>query len=383
MRNIAVITTSRADYGIYLPILRLIDQREDLTLHLIVSGMHLSPEFGLTVEAIEADGFHIAERIEMLMASDTSEGVAKSMGVGLLGFGQLFARFRPDILLVLGDRFEMHAAVLAALPFKIPVAHLHGGELTQGAIDDALRHSITKLSHLHFVSTEAYAKRVIQLGESPWRITISGAPSLDNLKTVELLSREKFYKTFDLPFENDFLLVTFHPVSLAFEQTEIYTSALLDALDESGFPILFTMANADMGGHLINRLVEAFVTTRPQAVCVKNLGLKGYFTAMSLALGMVGNSSSGIIEAATFGLPVVNIGDRQLGRVQGKNVINSAHDKNSVLQAIWQVTSADFRQEIAGMQNPYGDGQAAERIIERLATVPLDEHLIVKKFYDL
>ena len=219
MRTIGVVTVGRSDYGIYLPLLRKIREDPHLQLHLIVAGMHLSPEFGLTVKNIEADGFETNERVEMLMSSDTPGGIAKSMGLGTIGFAESYARFRPDILLVLGDRFEMHAAALAALPFKIPVAHIHGGEITEGAIDDALRHSITKLSHLHFVSTQEYAHRVLQLGEEPWRVIISGAPSLDNLHNIKLLEREQLETHTGLRLGGNPLLVTYHPVTLEYEQT--------------------------------------------------------------------------------------------------------------------------------------------------------------------
>ncbi len=240
MRTIGVVTVSRSDYGSYLPVLREIREDPGLKLHLIVSGMHLSPEFGLTARAIEADGFEINDCVEMLLSSDTPEGISKSMGLGLIGFAQSYACFRPDILLVLGDRFEMHAAALAALPFKIPVAHIHGGEITEGAIDDALRHSITKLSHLHFVSTEEYARRVIQMGEEPWRVIVSGAPSLDNLFNLALLERQELQARFGLFLERDPLLVTYHPVTLEYEQTEWQVNELLAALQAFDLPVVFT-----------------------------------------------------------------------------------------------------------------------------------------------
>ena len=244
MRTIGAVTVSRSDYSAYLPVLRRIQEDPGLELYLFATGMHLSPEFGLTVQTIEADGFEVSERVEMLLSSDTPEGISKSMGLGLIGFAQAYARFQPDILLLLGDRFEMHAAALAALPFKIPLAHIHGGEISEGAFDDALRHSITKLSHLHFVSTEDYAKRVMQMGEEQWRVMVSGAPSLDNLYTVRWLKRQELEAHFGLLLNGDPLLVTFHPVTLEYEQTEWQMSELLATLKTFDLPIVFTLPNA-------------------------------------------------------------------------------------------------------------------------------------------
>ncbi len=382
MRTIGVVTVGRSDYGIYLPILKRIRQDKDLHLQLIVSGAHLSPEFGRTIEQIKADGFPIAERVEMLLSSDSPEGIAKSMGMGIIGFSQVYARTRPDILLVLGDRFEMHAAALAALPFKIPVAHIHGGEVTQGAIDDALRHSLTKLSHLHFVSTQEYARRVIQMGEEPWRVIVSGAPSLDNLKAVQLLSRAEMEARFGLRLsEEPFLLVTFHPVTLEFEHTRSHTEELLAALEMSGLPVIFTMPNADTQGRLIRAMISEYVQMHPNAQAVESLGTQGYFSLMAQAAAMVGNSSSGIIEAPSFKLPVVNVGNRQKGRVRGANVIDCKNNRKTILSAIQTATSPQFREKLNGLQNPYGKGNASQIIIASLKETALDETLITKHFH--
>ncbi len=382
MRTIGVVTVARSDYGIYLPLLRRIQQDPDLKLHLIVSGMHLSPEFGLTVKTIEDDGFEINERVEMLLSSDTPEGIAKSMGLGTISFAQAYARFRPDILVVLGDRFEMHAAVVAAVPFKIPVAHIHGGELTQGAIDDALRHSMTKLSHLHLVSTDVYAKRVIQLGEEPWRVVTCGALSLDNLLTARLLGREEFADRLGITLPEKFLLVTYHPVTLEYEQTEKQVRELLAALDAVSLPVLFTMPNADTGGRVIIRRIEEFVSTHRSVQKVDNLGTQSYFSAMKLAAAMVGNSSSGIIEAASFSLPVVNVGNRQQGRMRGRNVIDVGYTHTEILAGVRRAMSAAFLGSLADLTNPYGDVDAAEKITDRLKNVKLGDKLLVKRFYE-
>ena len=384
MRTVAVVTTSRADYGIYKPLLQAIEACPDLKLHLIVSGTHLSPEFGLTERTIIEDRFVVSDRVEMLLSSDSPEGISKSVGLGVLGFSQLWGRFRPDIIVVLGDRYEMFAVALSALPFKIPVAHLHGGEVTEGAIDDSLRHAMTKLSHLHFVSTQEYKDRVIQLGEEPWRVIVSGACGLDNLKEVDLVEYVEFANNYNIQITPPFLLVTFHPVSLEFEQTQTQVNALLDALEQVDYSVLFTMANADTSGHLVNRLISDYVLRHPDKTqIVKTLGLNGYFNAMNLASAMVGNSSSGIIEAASFELPVVNIGNRQHGRIRGENVIDVGYSSAEIVSGIRTATSVEFNQTILDLVNPYGDGHAAERIVAVLRNVPLDAKLIKKTFYDL
>jgi UDP-hydrolysing UDP-N-acetyl-D-glucosamine 2-epimerase len=384
MRVVGVVTVARSDYGIYLPILRKIQaDAEELRLRLIVSGMHLAPEFGRTIEVIEEDGFEIAERVEMLVASDTPEAIGKSMGLGAIGFAQAYARLRPDILLVLGDRFEMHAAALAALPFKIPVAHIHGGELTMGAIDDALRHSMTKLSHLHFVSTDEYARRIVQLGEEPWRVTVSGAPSLDNLHETKLLSVAALESRFGLRLDEPPLLVTYHPVTLEHEQTGQQMSEFLAALQEFEMPIIFTAPNADTGGRIVMQRIKDYVEAHASAQLVNNLGTQAYFSLMATSAAMVGNSSSGIIEAAAFKLPVVNIGNRQEGRVRGANVIDVGYRREEIIEGIRKALDTDFRASLSAMANPYGVGAAADQIVARLKEVPLDHHLLVKRFHDI
>jgi len=383
MRTIGVVTVSRSDYGIYLPVLRKLQADPELRLYLIVAGTHLSPEFGLTVKSIESDGFDIAERVEMLLSSDTPEGVVKSMGLGVIGFAQSYARFRPDILLVLGDRFEMHAAALAALPFKIPVGHIHGGEITQGAIDDALRHSMTKLSHLHFVATEEYARRIMQMGEEPWRVIVSGAPSLDNLKNVQLLSRKELEALLGFRLDKDPLLVTYHPVTLEYEQTEWQTGELLKALEVFDLPMIFTFPNADVSGRVILNIIKSFVKKYARAHLVENLGTQGYFSVMALAAAMVGNSSSGIVEAPSFKLPVVNIGTRQQGRIREKNVLDVGYSHAEIRAAIAKAISPDFRAGLKDLISPYGDGHSAERIVRRLKEIKPGDDLLVKGFYNM
>ena len=381
MRTIGVVTVARSDYGPYLPILRRIQADPDLRLHLIVGGMHLSPEFGLTAEAIRQDGFDIAERVEMTLSSDSPEGVAKSMGLGTIGFAHVYGRLLPDILVVLGDRSEMHAAVVAAVPFRVPVAHIHGGESTGGAIDESFRHSITKMSHLHFVSTETYARRVIQMGEEPWRVVVGGAPSLDNLANIRLLSARELGEQEGVDLSEPGLLATFHPATLEYESTETHMKELLAALEAAGLPIVFTYPNADAKGRLIIDQIRKFAAGYHRARVLPNLGTQAYFSLMSHALAMVGNSSSGIIEAASFKLPVVNIGDRQRGRVRGKNVIDTGYSRAEVLAGIEKVTSSRFRDGLHDLENPYGDGNATERIVNTLKQVKLNHDLIRKSFY--
>lgn len=381
-RIIGVVTVSRSDYSIYLPLLRKIDQDPKLDLHLIVAGMHLSPEFGLSVKNIEADGFSIGEKVEMLLSSDTPEAIAKSIGLGVIGFSQAYTRNRPDILVVLGDRFEMYAAALTALPFKIPVAHIHGGEITLGAIDDALRHSITKLSHLHFVATQEYARRVKQMGEESWRVIVSGAPSLDNIGWVRLLTRRELEDRFGLVLEPPPLLVTYHPVTLEYEQTEWQVQELLSALQAFDLPIVFTMPNADTNGRLIAGMMDEFTRYRRIAKLVPNLGPQAYFSLMACAKAMVGNSSSGIIEAPSFVLPVVNIGTRQCGRLRAENVIDVGYGREEIVQGIRSAISPKFRAGLDRIKNPYGDGNASEVILKRLKEIELNNCLLIKRFAD-
>ena len=383
MRTIGVVTVARSDYGIYLPVLRRIQDDPDLGLQLIVAGMHLSPAFGLTVRDIEVDGFAIAERVEMLLSSDTPEGIAKSMGLGTIGFAQAYVHSRPDILLVLGDRFEMYAAVIAALPFAIPVAHLHGGESTEGAIDEAMRHAMTKMSHIHFVATECYARRVIQMGEEPWRIVVSGAPSLDNVHRLRLLGRDELATQYGLDVSGPFLLVTYHPVTLEHGQTEMQMREMLAALEAVDTPVIFTYPNADTGSHVIIQMIQAFAARYRRAQITVNLRTQAYFSVMQYASAMVGNSSSGIIEAASFKLPVVNIGTRQRGRARAKNVTDTGYARKEIVAAVETATSPQFRASLSDLVNPYGDGHAAKRIVDMLKQVQLNDELLQKHFYAL
>jgi UDP-hydrolysing UDP-N-acetyl-D-glucosamine 2-epimerase len=382
MKTIGVVTVARSDYGIYLPILKKIQAHQNLDLYLLVSGMHLSPEFGKTIETIKNDGFPIGDQIEMLVSSDSPEAISKSMGLGTIGFAQSYARYQPDILLVLGDRFEMHAAAVAALPFNIPIAHVHGGESTEGLIDESIRHSLTKMSHLHFASTQKYANRIIQMGEEPWRVKVSGAPSLDNLHDMTLLPKDILEKELGFQLPKQVLLITFHPVTLEYENTEHQIKNLLQAIETVNIPAIFTYPNSDTSGRQIISHIDQFVQQHPNHHVVANLGTQRYFSLMQHVTAMVGNSSSGIIEAASFKLPVVNIGNRQKGRVHGHNVIQVSGESPAIVEGIHKATSSAFIQSLENLLNPYGNGEASDLIVNTLHKTTLDQNLLMKHFND-
>ena len=380
-RIIGVVTGTRADYGLYRPILRRM-AAAGLNAELYVCGMHLAHEFGHSIDLIERDGFKIAERIETLLAGDTPEAVASAMGLGVIGFARRLSHRAPSLLLILGDRTEMLAAATAALPFGIPIAHIHGGELTEGAIDDAIRHALSKMSHIHFVSTEESAARLARMGEEPARIHVTGAPGLDNLAEVRPLGDNALADAIGMKLTPAPLLVTFHPETLEHEETAAHFAELLAVLDGIDRPIVFTYPNADTRGRTIAAAIERFVEPRPNCRAIRNLGTDLYFSLMAHAAAMVGNSSSGIIEAASFKLPVVNIGSRQRGRMRPRNVIDAEPAQGAIRAAIGRAVDPAFRAALNGLANPYGDGHASERIVAVLQSVPLDGALIRKRFYD-
>jgi len=383
MRRIAVVTGARSDYGYLWPVMKRIQADPELELLVVVTGMHLSPEFGLTVDQIVADGFEIAQRVEMVLSADTPSAIGKSMGLGLIGMAQAYESLKPDLLVVLGDRYETLAAAAAMMPYGVPIAHIAGGETSQGAVDENIRHALTKLSHLHFVSTEAYRQRIIQMGEEPWRVVVSGAPTLDNLAKLILHDQDELERELGVSFDPQPLLVTFHPVTLEPEQTTQHVDELLSALNAADRPILFTYPNADAQGRMIIDRIEQYIDAHNNAKAIVNLGTRAYFSAMKNAAAMVGNSSSGIIEAGSFGLPVVNVGNRQQGRIHGPNVIDTPCRHDDVLKAIVRATDPEFRHQIAQMKNPYGEGRAAEVIVRTIKETPLDQRLRVKRFHDI
>ena len=380
-KRIGVVTVSRSDYGHLRPVLEALRRAPDLELLLLVAGMHLASEFGLTVRDIEADGFPISARVEMLGGGDTPEAVAAATGRGVAGFGEAFARLRPDVVVVLGDRFEMLAAAVAALPFALPVAHIHGGEVSEGAMDNQIRHAITKLAHLHFASAEPHARRIAAMGEEPWRIHTVGAPGLDRLATTEPLPRAGLARELRLPEAGPWLLVTFHPVTLEYRDTAAHIDELLAALEKTDGFIVITYPNADTAGRLIIERIEEFAGRHPRRCrLAKSLGERLYLSLLRHADLMIGNSSSGLIEAPTFGLPVVNVGSRQRGRLRGANVIDVEPLREDILRGIEAAQALPFRVRARAAANPYGDGHAAPRIVEILRSVPIDVRLVQKRF---
>lgn len=383
-RKICVVTGTRAEYGLLYWLMKEIQSDPDLELQIIATGMHLSPEFGLTYKQIEEDGFVINEKVEMLLSSDTPIGIAKSLGLGTIGFADSLNRLKPDILVLLGDRFEILAAAQAAMIARIPIAHIHGGELTEGLIDEAIRHSITKMSHLHFVATGQYRNRVIQLGEDPKRVFNFGAIGLDYIQRLELLDREKFEKSIDFKLGSPTFLVTYHPVTLENQTAERNVLELLKALEN--FPnakILFTKANADTEGRIINQLLEEFVQkNKERSKLFSSLGQLRYLSALKHVDVVIGNSSSGIIEVPLFKKPTINIGDRQKGRLKAKSIIDCGENAEEITNAIQIALSQDFQKVLQQVTSLYGYGGASKKIKELLKKVDL--HGIIKKnFFDV
>jgi UDP-hydrolysing UDP-N-acetyl-D-glucosamine 2-epimerase len=384
-RKMCVVTGTRAEYGLLYWIIKGIHDDPDVALQLIVTGMHLSPEFGLTVQEIERDGFPIAERVEMLLSSDTEEGIAMSMGLGLIGFANAYQRLQPDIVLVLGDRYEILAAAAAAVPFRIPVAHIHGGESTEGAMDEQFRHAITKMSHLHFPATQEYANRIIQMGEAPERVFCYGAPGLDNIMKLSLLDKPDLVAELGLPADQPLGVVTYHPVTLEGTSAVAQVTELLQALKNlTEIYWVFTLPNSDTGGRGIITAIRNFVDEFPQrGKAFTSLGQVRYLSLLKHAAVMVGNSSSGIIEAPSFHLPVVNIGSRQQGRIRAANVIDVPEcQQSAITQAIEKAFSAKFKAALQGMANPYGTGDASMNIFHTLKTLLESKIMTQKRFRD-
>jgi UDP-N-acetylglucosamine 2-epimerase (non-hydrolysing)/GDP/UDP-N,N'-diacetylbacillosamine 2-epimerase (hydrolysing) len=374
-RRIAVVTTSRADYShLYWPLVEL-QRHPDIELGVIALGAHLAPEFGNTVSEIEKDGFPIIARIECLLSSDTDTGMAKTIGLAMLSLADTLSAWRPDLLLLIADRYEMIAPASVALALRIPIAHIEGGEVSQGAIDDAVRNALTKLAHIHFTSTPLARQRVIAMGEEPWRVQRAGAPSLDHLRRSLLLTREQLEQRFNLDLNLPTLLVAFHPVTIHRDTTD-EADALFDALAHVADQVLFVYPNSDAGSHALISRTHVFADDRILTRIFVNLDAVAYWSLMRHVDLLVGNSSSGIMEAASFALPVVNVGIRQQGRERAINIIDTPASTDAILAAIQKARSPEFRNTLLGMDNPYGDGHASERIVEVLANTPLDRILI-------
>jgi len=383
-KKIAVVTGTRAEYGLLYWVIKGINDDPDLELQLLVTGMHLSPEFGMTVNKIEEDEIPIKKRIETLLSSDTPIGISKSMGLGMISFAEAFSELEPDLCLVLGDRFEIFTAVSAAMIARIPIAHCHGGEATEGLIDEPIRHSISKMSHLHFTSTEEYRKRVVQLGEQPDRVFNVGALGIENIHRLKLLDRKDFEESIEFELGDPTFLVTYHPVTLEDKSAKKQCIALLKALDN--FPeskVIFTMPNADTDGRIIIDLFEKYVSENPErTVAFKSLGQLRYLSALQFVDVVIGNSSSGLIEVPSFNIPTVNIGDRQKGRVSGSTVINSDYDYNNIRESIEKALGSNFFEKIKDAKNPYDQGFSSDKILSTLKKYSLD-NILKKKFYNL
>ena len=383
-RKICVITGTRAEFGLTRWLMDEIKKSSNLSLQLIVTGTHLSPEYGHTVWEIEKAGFEIDLKLDMLLSSNTAIGVTKSIGMGTIGFADAFENLKPDIVVVLGDRFEIFSAVTSAMISGIPIAHIHGGEVSEGAFDEAIRHSISKMSHLHFVAAEDYRKRVIQLGEQPDRVFNVGGMGIDALSNIKLLSRTEIENDLGLSFGAKSLLVTFHPITLdTVNSSKLQMVELLNALKSfKDITIIFTAPNADTGSNELLKLVQTFVNSNANSYLYTSLGQLRYFSCMKQVNGLVGNSSSGLLEAPSFKIGTINIGDRQQGRLKSKSVIDTAPDTHSIISAIENLFSAKFQKGLEFVENPYGEPGASKMIKEKLESVSLDK-IRKKKFHDL
>lgn len=380
-RKICVVTGTRAEYGLLFWLMKEIEQDNNLELQLIVTGMHLSPEFGLTYNEIEKD-FKINKKIEMLLSSDTAVGISKSMGLAQISLSEAYDELNPDLVLLLGDRYEIFSAASAAMILNIPIAHLHGGETTEGAFDESIRHSITKMSHLHFTANEVYKNRVIQLGEDPSRVFNVGGLGIDNIKKLKLLSRKEFEESINFELNKKNILVTFHPVTLENQTAKEQFQELLNAFDELvDTNIIFTKANSDTNGRIINSMCDEYVSKNNNTICFPSLGQLRYLSALQYVDCVVGNSSSGLIEAPSFKIATVNIGDRQKGRMKSKSVLDCLPKKIYILETISKVYNTEFNDILKSTENPYGNGGASIKIKEILKNKNLDD-ILKKIFYD-
>lgn len=385
MRKICFVTGSRAEYGLLSNIMRFVAEDKNTVLQIIATNMHLSPDYGLTYREIEADGFTINRKVEMLLASDTANATTKSVGLATIGFADAYEDLKPDLLVVLGDRYEILSAVTAALLYKIPVAHLHGGEITEGAYDDAIRHAITKMSHLHFTSTEIYRNRVIQMGEAPSHVFNVGAVGVDNILSLPLMEKAELEKSLDFSFGEKTLLITYHPVTLDATPAEDQICDLLEVLNPylDEYKMIFTMPNSDTNGKVIKQRILEFVQKHPdRSIAFDSMGLKRYLSALKYTTAVAGNSSSGIIEVPSFGIPTLNIGDRQKGRISADSVLHCGISKQEIKAGLKKILSPEFKELAKNTANPYHKSGTAKAVAEKLCSFPLKD-LIVKSFYDL
>ncbi len=384
MRKICVITGTRAEYGLLFWTMKALQSDIDVELSICVTGMHLSPEFGLTYKKINEDGFYITDKVETLLSSDTSVGIAKSIGLGIISFSEVFERIQPDLILVLGDRFEIFAACSAAMVSRIPIAHCHGGEATEGLIDEAIRHSITKMAQIHFTSTEEFKKRVIQLGEQPKNVYNVGALGIENINKLKLLNRNEFEDSINFKLKRFNFLVTFHPVTLDCSSAEEQFNELLQAIDKNeNTSIIFTKPNADADGRIIIQMIDEYVRENSlKAIAFTSLGQLRYLSAIQYMDAVIGNSSSGLIEVPSFKIPTINIGDRQQGRVKAISVIDCEANEFDIKIGIQKAMSQEFKEQLKFLQNPYGEKNSSVEIIKVLKNTELSG-LIKKQFYNL
>ncbi len=383
MKNITIVTGTRAEYGLLRPLIKKLEASNDFILRLVVTGMHLSPEFGLTYKEIEEDGVKIFCKIDTLLSSDSSEAISKSIGLGLVSFSDFFKNQETDLLIILGDRTELLSVSIAAMIKGVPIAHISGGETTEGAYDEAIRHSLTKMSYIHFTATAGYTKRVIQLGEAPERVFNVGAIGIDSIKNLKLLSRDEFQKSIAFPLDKKNLLVTFHPVTLEKESAEQQFRAILDSIDKfTETNIIFTKPNSDKGGRIISKMIDDYVkTNKEKSVSFDSLGQLRYLSALQFVDAVLGNSSSGIVEVPYFKIPTINIGDRQKGREMPLSIINCEPSESEITSSLELAFSEEFKTSITNVASPYGDGTATDKIFEVLKK--LDIKSVKKTFYDI
>jgi len=383
MRKICVVTGTRAEYGLLYWLIREIDVDKDLELQIIATGMHLSPEFGNTYQQIEEDGFFINKKVDISLTSDTELAISKSMGLGMIGFADAFDELQPNLIVVLGDRFEIFSAVSSAMIAKIPVAHLHGGEVTEGAFDESIRHSITKMSHLHFAATNKYRNRIIQLGEQPNRVFNVGGLGVDSINKLKLLSKSDFENAIDFKLGKKNILVTFHPVTLENFTSKVQFQELLNSIDElKNTRIIFTKANSDTDSRVINSMIETYTSVNDNSIAFTSMGQLNYLSALQFVDAVVGNSSSGLLEAPSFNIATIDIGDRQKGRIKADSVISCLPTQEGIGSAFDKAYSEGFQNIVNNTKNPYGNGGASKAVVDIIKNFDLNE-ILKKTFYDL
>jgi len=385
MKKVCVVTGTRAEYGLLKPVIDKIHCAEDLELQLVATGMHLSPEFGLTYKEIEADGYPVTDKVEMLLSSDTGVGITKSMAVALMGFGECFERLKPDVVVILGDRYEMLMVASAAMVAKIPIAHIHGGEITEGAMDDAIRHSLTKMSHIHFATTQEYRHRIIQLGENPDTVFHVGSLGVENIREEKLMNKAEFEDSIGFSVDDNTIIVTYHPVTLENIPSKVQFEKLLTVIENNvNLRVIFTKANSDTDGRIINQMIDEFAKKHSdRCAAFTSLGRVRYLSALQFCTAVVGNSSSGIIEAPSFHIPTVNIGNRQQGRLCADTVISCGYEVEDIENAIDIAFSKEFRNKLPDMTNPYEKENTSEQIVQKIRELLLKEQGVKKHFYDV